>query len=174
MQVASFCCFRQGVARMSRDLGRDVPDLGKLYARELWADFSFPTFPKLLPGWPRFGSVMVWVWNVSGGSGFRLGRFVWGKGVVCVSVLWEKKVRFRFRFLKTRFRRFRFGLLENGSGGPGFRFRFGSWAFLRYVHYHPHQAIAGWKSSSRTKRGIHKRGVHEKVQFPQIQDNMIQ
>ena len=27
MQVAFFCCFRQGVARMSRDLGRDVPDL---------------------------------------------------------------------------------------------------------------------------------------------------
>ena len=28
---------------MSRDLGRDVPDLEKLYARELWADFSLPT-----------------------------------------------------------------------------------------------------------------------------------
>ena len=28
---------------MSRDLGRDVPDLGKLSARKLWADFSFPT-----------------------------------------------------------------------------------------------------------------------------------
>ena len=27
---------------MSRDLGRDVPDLEKLYARKLWADFSFP------------------------------------------------------------------------------------------------------------------------------------
>ena len=33
MQVAFFCCFRQGVAGMSRDLGRDVPDLEKLYAR---------------------------------------------------------------------------------------------------------------------------------------------
>ena len=32
MQVAFFCCFRQGVAGMSRDLGRDVPDLEKLYA----------------------------------------------------------------------------------------------------------------------------------------------
>ena len=42
MQVAFFCCFRQGVARMSRDLGRDVPDLEKLYARKLWADFSLP------------------------------------------------------------------------------------------------------------------------------------
>ena len=42
MQVAFFCCFRQGVAGMSRDLGRDVPDLEKLYARELWADFSYP------------------------------------------------------------------------------------------------------------------------------------
>ena len=27
---------------MSRDLGRDVPDLDKHYARKLWADFSFP------------------------------------------------------------------------------------------------------------------------------------
>ena len=42
MQVAFFCCFRHGVAGMSRDLGRDVPDLEKLYARKLWADFSFP------------------------------------------------------------------------------------------------------------------------------------
>ena len=42
MQVAFFCCFRQGVAGMSRDLGRDVPDLEKLYARKLWADFSYP------------------------------------------------------------------------------------------------------------------------------------
>ena len=40
--VAFFCCFRQGVAGMSRDLGRDVPDLEKLYARKLWADFSYP------------------------------------------------------------------------------------------------------------------------------------
>ena len=39
MQVAFFCCFRQGVAGMSRNLGRDVPDLEKLYARELWSDF---------------------------------------------------------------------------------------------------------------------------------------
>ena len=30
---------------MSRDLGRDVPDLEKLYARKLGADFSYPTFP---------------------------------------------------------------------------------------------------------------------------------
>ena len=37
-----FCCFRQGVAGMSRDLGRDVPDLEKLYARKLWADFRSP------------------------------------------------------------------------------------------------------------------------------------
>ena len=27
---------------MSRDLGQDVPDLEKLYARKLWADFSHP------------------------------------------------------------------------------------------------------------------------------------
>ena len=27
---------------MSRDLGRDVPDLEKLYTRKYWADFSYP------------------------------------------------------------------------------------------------------------------------------------
>ena len=27
---------------MSQDWGRDGPDLEKLYARKLWADFSFP------------------------------------------------------------------------------------------------------------------------------------
>ena len=42
LQVAFFCCFRQGVAGMSRDLGRDVPDLEKLYAGKLWADTSYP------------------------------------------------------------------------------------------------------------------------------------
>ena len=42
MQVAFFCCFRKGVAGMSPDLGRDVPDLEKLYAGKLWADLSYP------------------------------------------------------------------------------------------------------------------------------------
>ena len=37
--MAFFCCFRQGVAGTSRDLGRDVPDLEELYARKVWADF---------------------------------------------------------------------------------------------------------------------------------------
>ena len=31
---------------MSRDLGRDVPDLEKLYARKLWAEFSYPSVCK--------------------------------------------------------------------------------------------------------------------------------
>ena len=34
---------------MSQDLGRDVLDLEKLYARKLWADFSFPA---LGDDWP--------------------------------------------------------------------------------------------------------------------------
>ena len=42
MQVSFFWCFRQGVAGTSRDLGRDVPDLEKRFARKLGADFSFP------------------------------------------------------------------------------------------------------------------------------------
>ena len=44
LQVAFFYCFRPGVAGMSRDLGRDIPDLEKLYVRKLWADFSHPIF----------------------------------------------------------------------------------------------------------------------------------
>ena len=36
-----FLCFMQGMAGMSRDLGRDVPGSEKLYARKLSADFSF-------------------------------------------------------------------------------------------------------------------------------------
>ena len=43
MQVAFFCCFEQGVAGMSQDLGRDVPYLEKLHARKLRAHFSFLT-----------------------------------------------------------------------------------------------------------------------------------
>ena len=33
---------------MSRDLGRDVPGSENLGARELWADFSFPTIGLLI------------------------------------------------------------------------------------------------------------------------------
>ena len=44
MQGAFFCCFRQGVVGMFRDLDRDVPGSEKLFARKLWADFSFPMF----------------------------------------------------------------------------------------------------------------------------------
>ena len=34
---------------MSRDLGRDVLDLEELYARKLWADFSYPKTKILVP-----------------------------------------------------------------------------------------------------------------------------
>ena len=40
-QVA-FSVVLDGVAGMSRDLGRDVLDLEKLYARKLWVDFLYP------------------------------------------------------------------------------------------------------------------------------------
>ena len=33
---------------MSRDLGRDVPDLEKLYARKLWAGLAYPKFRVLI------------------------------------------------------------------------------------------------------------------------------
>ena len=40
---APFSVVLDGMAGMSRDLGRDVPGSEKLYARKLWADFSFLT-----------------------------------------------------------------------------------------------------------------------------------
>ena len=40
----SSCCFQQGVAGMSRDLGREGPGSEKLYARRFWVDFSFPIY----------------------------------------------------------------------------------------------------------------------------------
>ena len=40
---------------MSRDLGRDVPDLEKLYARKLWADFLYPTFDLPVSGGKELG-----------------------------------------------------------------------------------------------------------------------
>ena len=42
MQGAFFCCFRHGMAGMSRNLGRDVSGSEKRYARKLWGDFSVP------------------------------------------------------------------------------------------------------------------------------------
>ena len=53
---------------MSRDLGRDILDLEKLYARELWPDFSFPkeggivaiTFGRLVEGTQTAGLQRAW------------------------------------------------------------------------------------------------------------------
>ena len=43
MQVGFFCCFRQGVAGMSRDLGPGCPGMWKNFMQEKFgADFSFP------------------------------------------------------------------------------------------------------------------------------------
>ena len=42
MQVAFFCCFRQGVAGMSRDLGRDVPDVEKTLCKKTLGWFFVP------------------------------------------------------------------------------------------------------------------------------------
>ena len=47
---------------MSRDLGRDVPDLEKLYARKLWADFSYPR-----------GGGLGFLLKVQGGEGIPKG-----------------------------------------------------------------------------------------------------
>ena len=43
---------------MSRDLGRDVPDLEKLYARKPWADFSLPK-EGYIQGW-GVGMSEIW------------------------------------------------------------------------------------------------------------------
>ena len=62
MQVAFLCCFRQGVAGMFRGLGRDVPDLEKLYVRKLWADFSHPTMTEgfLKNFVPKTFALVIW------------------------------------------------------------------------------------------------------------------
>ena len=52
------------------------------------------------------------------------------KGVLCVSVQFNREGRFRFRFLENGSGS-TFGFGENGSDGSGFRFRFGSWATLQ-------------------------------------------
>ena len=58
---------------MSRDFGRDVPDLEKLYARELWADFSYPslgTTPGCAEDFTGFvpGTNSVKIWDKPGFS----------------------------------------------------------------------------------------------------------
>ena len=64
----------------------------------------------------RLGSVTVWGWNGSSGSGFRFQRFLCKKRFFCVfQYSFNRKERFWFRF---RF-------LENGSGGSGSAFGFG-------------------------------------------------
>ena len=59
MQVALVCCCRHGVAGMSRELGRDVPDLEKRYARKLWAVFfrslHYEGMLNVSPGNPQRG-----------------------------------------------------------------------------------------------------------------------
>ena len=71
----------------------------------------------------RFGSVTVWGWNGSSGSGFRFRRFLCKKGFLCFSRVQQggtvpvpvsvpgkrfQRFRFHFRFREKRFRRFRF------------------------------------------------------------------
>ena len=45
---------------MSRDLGRDVPDLERLYVRKLWADFSFPIGASPRKQTPIQWTLIVW------------------------------------------------------------------------------------------------------------------
>ena len=82
-------------------------------------------------GRPRLGSVTVWGWKGSSGSGFRFWRFLYKRGFSVLQYSLTGRFRFRFRFLDRRFR-FHFGLREkNGSDSSAFRFRFGSWATLQ-------------------------------------------
>ena len=79
----------------------------------------------------RFGSVTVWGWKGSSGSGFRSGGSS-AKGVFCVSVQFNREGRFRFRlrFLEdgSGGSGSTFGFGKNGSDRSGFWFWFGSWA----------------------------------------------
>ena len=48
---------------MSRDLGRHVPDLEKLDARKLWADFSFPEIGTSEKKKGRVGTILEMLWT---------------------------------------------------------------------------------------------------------------
>ena len=58
MQVAFFCCFRQGVAGMSRDLGPDVPGLEKFCARNFGPIFRSSEWPGCPGIW--VGTSRIW------------------------------------------------------------------------------------------------------------------
>ena len=88
-------------------------------------------------GRPRFGSVTVWGWKGSSGSGFRFWRFLCKRGL---SV-------FQYSLTGRGFGSWKngsdgsgstFGFRQNGSDGSGFRFRFGSWATLKRLHIPKH------------------------------------
>ena len=83
----------------------------------------------------RFGSVTVWGWKGSSGSGFRFWRFLCKRGLSVFQYSLTREGRFQFRFavpgkavptvpVPLSVSR------KNGSDSSGFRFRFGSWATL--------------------------------------------
>ena len=86
-------------------------------------------------GWPRFGSVTVWGWNGSTGSGFRFRRFLCKKGfsVFQYSLTGEDGSGSGSGSWKhgSGGSGSAFGFGKNGSDGSGFRFQFGSWATLQ-------------------------------------------
>ena len=97
--------------------------------------FAYPLFKRALSGWPRFGSV-----RLRFGSTERFERFRFSvpavprrRGFLCVSVQFHKegvfvcfstvsqrgrRFRFRVRFLRKRFRRFRFPVPVRFLGHP--------------------------------------------------------
>ena len=64
---------------MSRDLGRDVPDLEKLYARKLWADFSYPRAANKNGVFLRISAPGAW-WLRPWGFSIKLSNRIDAKG----------------------------------------------------------------------------------------------
>ena len=70
---------------MSRDLGRDVPDLEKLYARKLWADFSHPKHAEPLTS---CSSIPRPPWPI-----LCIGQDIWLSSFVCLDIaLWRTPI----------------------------------------------------------------------------------
>ena len=65
---------------MSRDLGRDVPDLEKLYARKLWADFSYPNVVPLFGGIKKVLAQVFGCHGFFGPEKFALRKYLGGRG----------------------------------------------------------------------------------------------
>ena len=113
----------------------------------------------------RFGSVPVWGWNGSSGSGFRFRRFLCKKGfsVFQYSLTGKDGSGSGFGSWKT-VPAVPVPLSvsgKNGSDGSGFRFRFGSWATL-YIYIHTFLYVTYMARKKRVRGESEKRDTESR------------